>query len=187
MFCEMKTLDSLSFDNLIIYLIPGFEVTYSMRWVSEFLDTSLSQLSTAASGSIGLTIVLLIIALTCGLLVGTVRFALFEASPFVRRLVFGRDLRANYDDLTEAGWRTVKEVTSNVYNFAQFFENMFVALVIFCIFALIPDEVFATHPVATSLPAIGVLIALFTGYRTNIISTYKHIENASRDKPNISP
>ena len=116
-----------TFGLVIAYFFPGVIAVYAVRYSSIRLDRLLASIE-QGENVIGPAVILIIAALTAGLLLSCVRT--FTLEPVFRRLG-AREPEVDYSCLdSEQAMRRFQEIIDNVYRYYQFYANTLIALLL---------------------------------------------------------
>jgi hypothetical protein len=165
----MKSASPLDFGQFIAYLVPGFVAFYAFTNISpeakEVFDLSVTP-ETGVSAELGIGL----FSIAAGIIISAIRDFVLDEVQF-RTGVSKPDL--NWAKLSDEGVNNAfKGAIDNVYRFAQFCGNMFVA-----VFILVGFRIYNAITVGNGWPTTLILIAsllcLFIAHRRQLRQTYK--------------
>ncbi len=173
----MKTFAPLDFSLLIAFLLPGSIVLFSLQYVSAgmaiFVDEALS-----GKVDLGVALFAIFFALAAGVVASAFRAQVLDTLQH-KTGVSRPGLR--YSKLNEESVLSAfKEALANTYRFAQFYGNMFIALVFLILARFHSPASVVSEPILFSL-LLGTLVVLFFSHRTELRNTYSVLEQILRD------
>ena len=168
----MKSIGALDFGTIIAYLLPGFLGFYGLRYISTTID-NLIKLSYSKDGGIGVEISVILFSLSAGVIISAVRTIILDLLQEKTGVV---KPSLDYSKLSDVNVLNAYEAAiSNTYRFAQFYGNMFVAILfLFCAKFYTLSNLLESWKII--IVVVITLVILFIAHRSQISATYSTLE-----------
>lgn len=156
------------FGLVIAYVIPGFAFLAGCTFQTDVINVKLLHVDTISTTVPGL-IILIILAVACGLVVQTIRWLLVDTIHHSTGIKPG-----NWDFRKLAGQMTAFEgLTENHYRYYQFYSGMVVSL-----FWILGNRIASIAVVLDkfTLLMVGLTVLMFLGSRDTLRKYYKRLD-----------